>query len=202
MKFRLFFLLFLLSLNGTLQAQLDIYGIDILRDKLTKKELRAWQPGPKPDVLKRTVPDENSPLAIVLKYPGREYHFKTDRGNYNNMPERFRQVYKYLQAKFGEPGLLDTPEGTMTNIELKRYPDGTIYFFTHKWDFDKQQYYADRGDTLTAANVYERIVGYREWITIEWTSMQKFGIIIRLRWKRTGINIQTLNFNAPSGDKK
>jgi len=193
------FVLLLITATSFSWAQIDIYGIDILQGP-SKKELKQWEQGSGLGVLKKNIAAEGCPFTEVYRQPNNQYLFKTDRGNYDNIADRFRMAYKYLEKKFGDASLIETPMGSLTDLKLKRYPNGNIYFFTHKWDFDAKEYYADQGDTLTVRQVYDKITSHNEYILLEWSSLQKYGVLIRMNWKRSGLNIKVLNFN-PKGDK-
>lgn len=195
-------LVFLLIANASVsKAQIDIYGIDILQGQ-SKKELKQWEQGSGLGVLKKDIAEETCPFTQVYRQPNNEYIFKTDRGNYENMADRFRMAYKYLEKKFGDASLMETPMGSITDLRLKRYPNGKVYFFTHKWDFDAREYYADRGDTLTVQQVYKKIISHNEYILLEWSSLQKYGVLIRMKWRRSGLSIKVLNFNPQRTEEK
>ena len=179
-------------------SQINIYGIDITKP-IDKKELKEWEKGTTEGTYKKKIEDKDCPYNMVFRLPGNEYLFKTDRGNYDNMPERFRAAYMYLQKQFGDASLMETPMGSLTDLKLKRYANGKVYFFTHKWDFDAQEYYTDRGDTLTVTQVWNKINSHQEWIKLEWSSLQKYSILIRMQWKRAGLQLKILNFNPVVG---
>ena len=88
--------LFVCSIEFNAQTALSLYGIDVLKTEITKKDVE-WEAGFENNqlVYKQNL-SEGLPLAIVLKTTDNEYQFKTDRGNYDNMGERFQLVYNYL----------------------------------------------------------------------------------------------------------
>ncbi|CAG0961137.1 hypothetical protein FLAV_00708 [Flavobacteriales bacterium] len=186
------------------QTPLSLYGIDVLKTEITKKDV-AWESGfENNQLVYKQALSEGLPLASVLKTTDNEYQFKTDRGNYENMGERFQLVYNYLFEKFGNPSLIETAEGGyLRDARLKRKENGEVYFLIPEWDWDKNQAMEDKGEELSAHAAYRKISFYKDFVKCEWDVMQKYGVIIRVHWQRSGIVLSVHNYSgAEEASKK
>lgn len=186
------------------QPPLSLYGVDVLKTEITKKDV-GWEPGfENNQLVYKQALSEGLPLATVLKTTDNVYQFKTDRGNYENMGERFQLVYNYLFEKFGNPSLVETAEGGyLRDARLKRKENGEVYFLIPEWDWDKNQPMEDKGEELTVHAAYRKISFYKDFVKCEWDVMQKYGVIIRVNWQRNGIVLSVHNYSgAEEASKK
>jgi hypothetical protein len=179
------------------QNDLSLYGIDVLKTEITKKDV-AWEAVfENNQLVYKQALSEGLPLAFVIKTTDNEYQLKTDRGNYDNMGDRFQLVYNYLFEKFDKPSLIETAEsGYMRDARLKRKENGEIYFLIPEWDWDKNQALEDKGEELTVHAAFRKISHYKDYVKCEWDVMQKYGVIIRLHWQRNGIVLSVHNYGG------
>ncbi len=187
----------LFAFDTLAQMPLSIYGIDVLKTEITKKDTE-WEAGFEgSNLVYKQALSEGLPLASVSKSTDNEYQFKTDRGNYDNMGERFQLAYNYLFELLGNPSLVETAEGGyMRDARLKRRENGEVYFLIPEWDWDKNQVMEDKGEELTAHAAYRKISFYKDYVKCEWDVMQKHGVIVRLSWQRTGIVLSVHNYSS------
>lgn len=61
----------------------------------------------------------------------------------------------------------------------------------------------DKGEELSAHAAYRKISFYKDFVKCEWDVMQKYGVIIRVHWQRSGIVLSVHNYSgAEEASKK
>jgi hypothetical protein len=202
------FLISLLLLTRFLFSQqneefVELWGVNVLKTHFSKQEAKEWETFfDNNRLIYKQYLAEGLPLAFVLKTDVNEYLFKTDRGNYPNMGERFELVYKYLVEKFGSPQIVETAEGGyLRDAYIKQKPDGSVYFLVPDWDWENNRPMKDRGEELDPHGVYRKITFYKDYVYCEWTPQDTPGLVIKLKWQSSGITVTVQNFSESLSKK-
>lgn len=175
----------------------DLFGVNVLKTEMTKHDMEEWESFFESSRLMFRQPlPEGLPLSVVIKSDYNEYTFRTDRGNYPNMGERFELTYKYLVEKFGIPQIVETAEGGyMRGAYIKQREDGSVYFLVPDWDWENNVPVKDRGEELDPHAVYRKISFYKDYVYCEWNALQDIGLVVKLKWQNSGITVITQNFS-------